>query len=123
MFKSLFMKLGVIFVNLKLTCVDSIHGINNYLAIFIKGFNDRHEEINDLFLLTLMLPRIVIVACVGHVLVAPCVGFVLGFIGVVKSKSLPIFINVGQRRGLLGPKDYEKLSRLIVLFGFMPWLN
>ncbi len=54
-----------------------------------------HEKINDLFLLTLVLPIIVIVACVGHVLVAPCVGFVLGFIGVVKSKSLPRFINVG----------------------------
>jgi hypothetical protein len=68
---------------------------------------------NDLFLLILVLPGVVDVTCVGHVLVAPCVGFVLAFTGVVKSKSLPRFTNVGHKRGLLGPKDCEKSSKLI----------
>jgi hypothetical protein len=42
--ESLFMKLGVIIVNLKLAFVDPIHGIYNYLAIFIRIFNDRYEN-------------------------------------------------------------------------------
>ncbi len=71
-------------------------------------------NIDDLFLLTLMFPGVVDVACVG---------FVLPFIGVVKPESLPRFTNVRRRGGLHGPKDCEKSSKLIVLSGFMPWLN
>jgi hypothetical protein len=56
------------------------------------------------------------------VLVVPCVGFVLAFTSVVKSKSFQRFTNVGRIRGF-GAKDYQKSSMLIVLFGFMAWLN
>jgi hypothetical protein len=70
-----------------------------------------------------MLLGVVVVACVGLVLVVPCVGFVLAIIGVVELESLPRFINERCRGALLGPKDCEKSSRLISLFGFMPWLN
>ncbi len=80
-------------------------------------------NIDDIFFLTLMFPGIIDVACARHVLVVPCIGFVLAFTGVVKSESLSRFTNVGHKGGLPGPKDYEKSSKLIVLFGFMPWLN
>jgi hypothetical protein len=53
------------------------------------------------------------------VLVVPCVGFVLALTSVVKSKSLQIFTNVRCRRGLFGPGDYDKSSKLFVLFGIM----
>jgi hypothetical protein len=58
-------------------------------------------------LLTLVLLGVVAIACVRHVLVAPCVGFMLGFIGVVKSKSLPKFTNIGWKGGLPSPKDLK----------------
>ncbi len=80
-------------------------------------------KINDIFLLIPMFLGVVSIACVGRVLVVPCVGFVLVIIGVVKLESLPRFINEGCIRALLGPKDCEKSSKLIALFGFMPWLN
>jgi hypothetical protein len=54
-----------------------------------------------------LIPRligVVAVACVGRVLVAPCVGFVLAIIGVVKLESLPRFINEGCKGALLGQK-------------------
>jgi hypothetical protein len=49
-------------------------------------------KFNDIFLLIPVLIGVV-VACARHVLVAPYVGFMLGFIGVVKSKSLLRFTN------------------------------
>jgi hypothetical protein len=88
--------------------------------LFLLEYSTIGMKINDLFLLTLMLLGVVVVACAGHVLIVPCVGFMLGFIGVVKSKSLPRFTNIGWKRGLFGPKDFEKSFRLIVLSRFMP---
>jgi len=114
--KSLFMKLGQVFLSISswFVLIQS-RALLKALMIGIKT--------NDIFFLIPMLLGIVSVTCVRCVLVAPCVGFVLTIIGFVKLESLPRFINEGCKGALFGPKDYEKSSRLIALSGFMPWLN
>jgi hypothetical protein len=114
--ESLFMKLGQVFLSISSWFV--LIQSRALLEASMIGM-----KINDIFLLIPMFLGVVSIACVGRVLVVPCVGFVLVIIGVVKLESLPRFINEGCRRALLGPKDCEKSSKLIALFGFMPWLN
>jgi hypothetical protein len=38
------MKLGLVLVNFKETCVDEVHGILNNLVVFISGFDDWQEH-------------------------------------------------------------------------------
>jgi hypothetical protein len=65
-----------------------------------------------------LIPGVVDVACVGHVLIVPYVGFVLVFTSVINSWSLLRFTNAEE--DYLIQIDYEKSCRLTMLFGFMP---
>ncbi len=44
MFEGLLLRLYVGFVNVQLRCVDLFHGFHKYLAMFICGLDDWHED-------------------------------------------------------------------------------
>jgi len=115
LFEYLFMKLGPIFVNLKLTCVEVVVA-SIIIMLFLSMVSITGRNINDLFSVDPNVAN-------SYNFFVPGVKCVLSLIGVfLKSKSLK-FTNARRWKGPWhGPKACEKSSKLITLFAITPCL-
>jgi hypothetical protein len=64
------MRLGHVLINFKSICVDMVHGIHNNHVVLVASMT--YRNIDDIFLLTLMVPKVIGFVALG-------VGCVLGF--------------------------------------------